>query len=449
MPGVVRTILILVAIGAAVVVGGLAGVVPLQPLPRAAAPRAQTSSPEDELAAALTQVPAQPVQHFARPLPGALAVATFGPDEAWSAGDRAQLEAPWGTAPALTLSSVDAREASADLRTTVDLSAANLRLTFHTDSAAALQFVGLALDTEAGAFKKFFRTDLTEVGKMPGNYTVNDGWNTIAKPKRFAYSSSGSGLTAADWAHIGAIRLIIKSKPNTTASVSFVRLEVVPVPPRGLVSLTFDHGAATIASVVAPLMAQRGYRGSVFVTPAQVGRTTDRPWASIAQLQALHAAGWDIGMHSFQGHPDFTTLPLAEVRRQFVLGAAWLDTYGFASPMKLIATPNVTWNEDIVAITAQYYAACRCAGGWGVFPPEDRYLIRAVGVLQSDRPEKVLEAAKTAALYKEWLILNFHYFDEGSYDYNYSSSDFAELLDGLASLDVEVLPMSEVVARLP
>ncbi len=396
--------------------------------------------PSVEIARAATR-------HFASPLPGATTIASFTTEEQWQGGVLQHVNAPWGDISALLVTADDG-EASADANVGADFSNNNLRLTFYTDSADAIDHISVVFDAGIGDFSRIFRTDLTEIHVSPGNYVVNNGWNTVAKPRRFAYSPSN--LAPDDWANVGAMRLIVGTKPGKQASVLFARLEALPMPDRGIISLTFDHVPSNVPQRIPPILKAHGFAASAFVTPGWVGRNLDRPWATLDQLKAMHAAGWDIGLHAWNEHPDFTKLQPGQARFQLIQGATWLDDNGFSKPLRLWASPEATWNNEVLGMAAQYFDACRCGNGSGTYPPEDRFLVRAIGVIQSETPAELLDWVRGAGRDREWLILNFHYFDEGSYEYSYNTAQFAEFVDGLSRIDgIDVMTLSQALQRLP
>jgi peptidoglycan/xylan/chitin deacetylase (PgdA/CDA1 family) len=387
-----------------------------------------------------------PARFYAAPLPGATTLAQFDPSEGWHGGTLSVVQTPWGDSNALLIAA-DGEDASAEANVAMDLSSAQLRLTFNTQSADAIDHISVVFDTSGGAFQRTFRTDLTEINVSPGNYVVNNGWNAIAKPRRFAYSPSN--LTPDQWANVNAVRLIVAPKPGKQASVLFTRLESMPNPPHGIVTFTFDHVPAVVPQRIPPILAAHGYRATAFVTPGWVGKTIDRPWASIDQLKQLQAQGWDIGLHAWNDHPDFTKLQPGQAQFQMIQGAAWLDDNGFSKPMRLWASPEATWNEQVLTMASQYFDACRCANGSGTFPPEDKFLIRAIGVQHNETPDQVVDWVRMTAREHEWLILNFHYFDEGTYDFSYDTDKFAQLVDGVSQVpDIDVMNLSEAIRRL-
>ena len=164
-------------------------------------------------------------RHFAAPLPGASVLTDFGAQGSWRGGTQVSIPTPWGDSPALLLTATDGAIATADLPVAADLAANNVRLVFFTGSAAALDAVSLIFDAGDGSFSSTFETDLTEINVSPGNYTVNNGWNAVAKPKRFDYSTAH--LPPEALSKVDAIRVAIRARPGVTASVLFVRIELL------------------------------------------------------------------------------------------------------------------------------------------------------------------------------------------------------------------------------
>ncbi len=64
---------------------------------------------------------------------------------------------------------------------------------------------------------------------------------------------------------------------------------------RPTVVLTFDDATASIINVAYPLMAVRGIKGTCYIPNALIGRANR---LTLANLQTLYAAGWDMGCDS-------------------------------------------------------------------------------------------------------------------------------------------------------
>ena len=97
-----------------------------------------------------------------------------------------------------------------------------------------------------------------------------------------------------------------------TVSELAAALRLDALPPRS-VSLTFDDGFASVVESAAPLLAERGLRGTVFCVAGHIGGVSDwasqppsaprLPLAGAAGLGDLAAAGWEIGSHGVTHEP--------------------------------------------------------------------------------------------------------------------------------------------------
>lgn len=113
--------------------------------------------------------------------------------------------------------------------------------------------------------------------------------------------------------------------------------------------LTFDDGFLDTYEVAAPLLAERGFTGFVFVLPRQMGGTL--AWPEVAgevgrhpdtmramsweQAEELAARGWEIGAHTLS-HPKLTELDderlaaeLGESRRLVAERLGRCDTFAY------------------------------------------------------------------------------------------------------------------------
>lgn len=82
--------------------------------------------------------------------------------------------------------------------------------------------------------------------------------------------------------------------------------------PRRPVVLSFDDGYAGQASVAAPGLRRRGWRG---VLNLQVGRLGARGGLRPGQVRQMLADGWELGAHTLT-HPDLTTVGPATLERE-------------------------------------------------------------------------------------------------------------------------------------
>ncbi len=168
---------------------------------------------------------------------------------------------------------------------------------------------------------------------------------------------------------------------------------------RPRVAVTFDDGYASLEANAAPILAELGLPGTVFVPTSYVGQSEPMSWPGIEQwldtphreelepldwdgVKRLAAAGWEIGSHSHT-HPRLTELDdgalAAELRESRLELERRLD-----APCRSIAYPYGDLDERVIA-------AAREAGyvTGGALPPRF-YVPRPLawprlGIYRSDR----------------------------------------------------------------
>lgn len=133
--------------------------------------------------------------------------------------------------------------------------------------------------------------------------------------------------------------------------------------PEKAVALTFDDGAAAVASLVAPLLSERGLRATVYCVAGRLGGTSDwnrRRYARFAlvaerDLVELAAAGIEIGSHGLD-HVSLRKAAPAVARREIVESKERLE-HVIGLPVRSFAYPyGAVGCEELVGTT--YDAAC-------------------------------------------------------------------------------------------
>jgi peptidoglycan/xylan/chitin deacetylase (PgdA/CDA1 family) len=89
--------------------------------------------------------------------------------------------------------------------------------------------------------------------------------------------------------------------------------------------LSSDDGRATVHSVLMPMLATYGWRGTCYLTTSWVDTAGNM---TAAELAEVYAAGWDIGNHSMT-HSNLTTLTEAEALAEIEGARDWLITNGY------------------------------------------------------------------------------------------------------------------------
>ena len=96
----------------------------------------------------------------------------------------------------------------------------------------------------------------------------------------------------------------------------------------GYVCITFDDGYKSVYDVALPALSAHGMVATAYVITDYIGGTfIDQQCMSAAELQALQAAGWEIGSHSLD-HSKIAALSTEDAIAQFRDSKAALEALG-------------------------------------------------------------------------------------------------------------------------
>lgn len=128
-------------------------------------------------------------------------------------------------------------------------------------------------------------------------------------------------------------RLVGEGASTLTVSQLAAALRRGELPPRA-VAITFDDGAASVARVAAPLLAERGLTATLFCVAGHLGGSSDWPTqparaptyslAAVEDLRDLAAAGFEIGSHGL-AHAPLDTAGEDVLRRELVASRQALE----------------------------------------------------------------------------------------------------------------------------
>lgn len=142
--------------------------------------------------------------------------------------------------------------------------------------------------------------------------------------------------------------------------------------PRRPVVLTFDDGFRNVLDHAAPVLAQAGFRATVFVVAGHCGGMNDWPGdpASIprlpllswAELRDLAGGSFEVGAHSLT-HPSLPRLAAADAERE-IAGAKLVLQDHLGRPVNVFAYPyGLASLANRAAARVHYRAACGVALG--------------------------------------------------------------------------------------
>ena len=183
-------------------------------------------------------------------------------------------------------------------------------------------------------------------------------------------------------------------------------------PPLRPILLTFDDGLADFYEGALPLLTERGYPATLFVTTGWVGKTArwlqsvgepDRPMLTWRQIIEIDASGIECGAHSVT-HPQLDILPVADARREIFDSQRTLaDHLGHDIPS--FAYPHGYYNPHVHYLVAEagYSAACAVKNAFSSPADDPLALARLVVTAETNLPRLLADPALPVAPLAESL----------------------------------------------
>ncbi len=114
------------------------------------------------------------------------------------------------------------------------------------------------------------------------------------------------------------------------------------------VLLTFDDGGASCATVVAPLLEARGYRGHFFITTERIGTPG---FCTAEQIRGLAAAGHIVGSHSHTHPIRMGRLSIEALRAEWSSSVGHLGEI-LGGPISTASVPGGYFNGQVAMAAA-------------------------------------------------------------------------------------------------
>jgi peptidoglycan/xylan/chitin deacetylase (PgdA/CDA1 family) len=269
------------------------------------------------------------------------------------------------------------------------------------------------------------------------NFVHSGPWAT------FTFGFGSARVTGTpDRARIDSLGWVVTDKGAGPAVAELGGMAFEDEPAQGVLSFTFDDGYDEHALVAAPALKKRGFRGTAYVMPEQVGTPG---YMTLAQLQALRDVhGWDVAAH----HNDpFASFPRDALERVILGTQRFLLANGFRRGAGHLAYPLGKQDpKTVLPLVREHFLTARVAsGGAETVPPADWHQLRAFNVLKTTTPDEIQAAVRRAKQHREWLILMFHWLvDVPQRDTDYAVRDFEAVLDRVQAEKIDVRTVSEV-----
>lgn len=225
----------------------------------------------------------------------------------------------------------------------------------------------------------------------------------------------------------------------------YLDVEAVDIAPaKGVFSLSFDDIPASAWTEAGPVLAGHGVKATYYVCGGLAGgRNMDRDQFEVEHLQALHAAGHEVGCHTF-GHTSALRMDAEALRLSLDANASWV-----AERLDGYRMTTFAWPFGDATVGAKRVVRERFALGRGVRDGinagrEDRALIRSIGLESRRLPGYDLEGLMAEAAEKRgWLTAYGHDVSDRPTDYGCTPDDLDRVLRAAKAAGLEVRPVAE------
>ena len=321
----------------------------------------------------------------------------------------------------------------------------------------SLNFEGFAATTVQYARLGWQQGDKVEcyILSEPGNISV---FIKTYRPREGVKVDVLSVTPPADFRAQRIVMATPASANSPAASYSRVRIDVPPyqmpnpdsyfglnIQDEPLLVVNIDDGPSTDYTIAAPIMLERGLRGTSYIITNSVGGSYDpgdEPGGntmSWGQILELADKGWDIQCHT-DTHPDLTSLTEQQVRDQFEAVDAAFSANGLPRPT-CHAYPYGGVNQSVRNITSEYRRMARSVNfSLDTFSPAHY----AMSTIAPNFEDIEVTKADIQRAIRNRAIINiiFHRLDQEGRE-----AWFTEFADYIAE-NIKVVTMNQLLDRL-
>lgn len=216
-----------------------------------------------------------------------------------------------------------------------------------------------------------------------------------------------------------------------------------------LVSITFDDFPRSAALAAAPMLEQRGWRGTFYTAMGFLGTTTHLgEMMERRDIEALHARGHEIACHTF-AHLDASHCDPDVFASDCERNCAELMDLGILRPRTSFAFPYGEATPAIKRALAPRYGAMRGVRHGINRKGDDLNLLKAVALDGGQAGlDKALRAIHEVRREPGWLIFYGHDVRENPSEWGCTPEFLATVLAEVDANDLPVLTVGETLAML-
>jgi len=214
-------------------------------------------------------------------------------------------------------------------------------------------------------------------------------------------------------------------------------------PARGVLSLTFDDIPVSAWTEAGPVLAQHDVKATYYVCGGlSGGRNLDLPQFETEHLQAIHAAGHEIGCHTYE-HVSTLTLSPAELDASLARNAAWVAERLDGYRMQTFAYPLGDCGFLSKTVVDRRFLCGRGVRDGVNIGRADRNLLQAIGMERRRLPGYDLEKlVEDAAANRGWLIAYGHDVSDAPTAYGCRPEDIDRLIRLARAADLDIQPVA-------
>jgi peptidoglycan/xylan/chitin deacetylase (PgdA/CDA1 family) len=278
-------------------------------------------------------------------------------------------------------------------------------------------------------FSKYFSRTIT---------AIHEGWNYLPV-SRAEFGATGGEV----WTNT-MVRLRVRVNGTDDSVVAYFDSFYIGTKSKPKCIINFDDGRDSQYSKAYAYMQPKGLKGTCYIIGSEIG---EADFMTVANLDTLYAAGWDLCNH---GSVDLSTLETQALQEAEILSEeAYLVNYPRAN--KHYAYPMGGYDDNARAALANlgYLTARTIIDRRQANVLDERYLLTRYGVYNTTTVAAAKEFINVAIRQGSAILLNFHQIVDADADVDTKvlTADFNSIIDYIEMLvlqgAIEVQTISE------
>ncbi|WP_300526855.1 polysaccharide deacetylase family protein [Maricaulis sp.] len=220
-------------------------------------------------------------------------------------------------------------------------------------------------------------------------------------------------------------------------------------PDHAIVSFSFDDFPKTAATMGAPALEKRGWRGTYYASAGLAGTCNHHgPQFDAGDIVDLSARGHEIGCHTFE-HMDCAQAGVDEIATSLERNAAALQAMGLSDALSSFAFPYGETSLEAKRALAHRFASMRGVRAEINRGSGDLNLLRAVPIDGGEAGiARAVEAAESLVQAPGWLIYYAHDIQDDPTEWGCTPGQFERVCEAVAASGARVMPVRDALKAL-